>query len=246
MGNIAPVVDSTRKANVALVQGNLVKLSSGEWIKTSAKGEDADGIVLTDCAAGSAAQVALLSGTVHALVLLGTGGCSAGDEITPSTVGTGLKSNTDQEGVVGVALVAGSAGELVPVKLRPKRQIKGRKILIPLGLASITDGTAYSQVLGFRFRIVSTRYVPSTKTSTAAKATTLTPKNGSTALTGATPGGQLALTTATTNALGTNIEGATVTDDSTALFAASDTLNLIASATTAFGEGAGTVEILVA
>jgi hypothetical protein len=112
-------------------------------------------------------------------------------------------------------------------------------ISIPVTLASIATGAIAKFTPGFAGRIKSLTYVPSVPSSTAAKAATITPEIASTPLTG----GVLALTTANTNTLATNVAGTAVTALNT--FTAAQEIELVASAVTTFVEGSGSIQIVL-
>jgi hypothetical protein len=88
---------------------------------------------------------------------------------------------------------------------------------------------------GFNGRIVAIDFYVEKAATTAAKLATLTPKVGSTNVTG----GALALTSANCTPAGAKVAGAAITGGNT--FTASQTIGLVGSSVTAFIEGAGWV-----
>lgn len=113
---------------------------------------------------------------------------------------------------------------------------------IPIALASVVDGDLAATVFtpGFAGTIKAVRFITDDPASTAAKLTTLSLKIGSVAVTG----GAVALTTATTDTKAEVVNGSAVTAAN--VFSATDTIKAVAASTTAFVEGAGFLEVLVA
>jgi hypothetical protein len=110
------------------------------------------------------------------------------------------------------------------------------RMVVPLrvNLVELTTGdllTAYTP--GFAGKVVSVAYAVATAATTTGKAATVTPKIGSTALSG----GVLALTTTNASGKGTVVASTAISGANT--FTNSDTLSITASAVTAFAEGAG-------
>lgn len=105
---------------------------------------------------------------------------------------------------------------------------------LPITLANVADGdvlTTYTP--GFAGRIESFAFAVTSAVTTGSKASTLNMEIGTTDLTG----GVLALTSANCTPLGKVTAATAITAANT--FAASDTISVEASSTTAFAEGAG-------
>lgn len=109
-----------------------------------------------------------------------------------------------------------------------------------LNLASVTAADIIAAVkFGFKFKIRRVFFLADTPVTTGAKAATLTPKIGTTALTG----GVVALTSANCTPMGAQVAGSAVTAANTG--SATDTITVTASAVTAFSEGSGTLYLEV-
>lgn len=111
----------------------------------------------------------------------------------------------------------------------------------PMVLANIANGDMVTSFTpGFAGRIVSTQFVTDVVASTASKLATLNLEIGTTDLTG----GTVALTTVGCNTKGKIVAGAAITAGNT--FTASDTISVEASSVTAFVEGSGSLQIVIA
>jgi hypothetical protein len=114
-------------------------------------------------------------------------------------------------------------------------------ISIPLDLSSLANGnvnpTAYT--LGYKFKILSATFAVNKPATTGAKASTLTLKIGSTAVTGFS----IALTSANCTPTGNLVPSSAITAANTGT--ASDTITLVAGSTTAFVEGTGELLLTV-
>jgi hypothetical protein len=109
-----------------------------------------------------------------------------------------------------------------------------------IDLATVANGDVVTDfVPGFAFEIISTKFVVTEAVTTAAKAATLGVEIGAVAVTG----GVIALTSANATPLGKVIAGTAVTANNTG--SATDAISIVASAVTAFIEGAGTFKIRV-
>jgi hypothetical protein len=151
---------------------------------------------------------------------------------TRSVAGRILGVETD-----GVWVEMGGAGAEAAAGLEEAGEVRSI-ISIPVTLTSIVDGQLVGAFTpGFAGRIIKTQFITTTVASTASKLSTLQPR-----ITGvATTGGAVALTTAGCNALGEVTAGTAITALNT--FGAADTIDVQASATTAFIEGAGVLLI---
>lgn len=108
-------------------------------------------------------------------------------------------------------------------------------VTIPIDLTSLANGnvnpTAYTP--GYKFKILSATFAVNKPATTAAKASTLTMKIGSTSITGFS----IALTSANCTPTGALVASSSITAANTGT--ASDTITLVAASTTAFVEGSG-------
>lgn len=105
-------------------------------------------------------------------------------------------------------------------------------------LATLANGdilTAFTP--GHNFRVIGIKAAVTAAATTAAKAATITPKIGSTAV----PGVTLSLTSANMTPLGAVVEGSATTTD--LLGTPTDSITLTASAVTAFVEGSAAILI---
>lgn len=113
-------------------------------------------------------------------------------------------------------------------------------IQLPIACASITAADIVTAYLpGHKFKILAVDWYTTVVVTTASKAATLTPKIGTTALTG----GVLSLTSATMTPVGTKIAGTAVTALNTG--SSTDTIEVLGSSVTAFAEGSGFVNIRI-
>lgn len=114
-------------------------------------------------------------------------------------------------------------------------------ISIPVpSLAAVADAGVLARLTpGVAGRIIGTEFQVTTAVTTADKLTTLTPKIAGTSVTG----GVMALTSATCTPIGAKVLGTTVTALNS--FTAAQEITVVASATTAFSEGAGVIFIYV-
>ncbi len=109
-------------------------------------------------------------------------------------------------------------------------------ITLPVELAALADGEVVANITpGFVGRILRVDFLVAKPATTAAKLSTLTPRIGTTALTG----GVLALTSANMTPVGKVVNGTAITALNT--FGAADTIDVQASSTTAFVEGSGAI-----
>lgn len=109
-----------------------------------------------------------------------------------------------------------------------------------IDLALVADGDLVTDfVPGFAGEIISDKFVVTDPVTTAAKLTNLHLEIGAVPVTG----GVIAITSALATPLGKVIAGSAVTALNT--FTATDAISIVAADTTAFVEGAGTVEIRV-
>jgi hypothetical protein len=107
-----------------------------------------------------------------------------------------------------------------------------------IDLAGVVDGDVVTDfVPGFAFEIVSDKFVVTSPVTTAGKATTFHLEINAVVVTG----GVIALTSANATPDGKVISGTPVTANNTG--SATDAISIVAAATTAFVEGAGTFKI---
>lgn len=110
---------------------------------------------------------------------------------------------------------------------------------IPAYSAIADAGVLLRLTPGFAGRIKGMHVQATTAVTTASKLTTLTPKIGSTAVTG----GVVSMTSAGQNAIGAVQDGTAVTAADE--FTATDAITVVASSTTAFVEGAGVIYLVL-
>lgn len=109
-----------------------------------------------------------------------------------------------------------------------------------IDLAGITDADVLTTwTPGYKFKIVALDFFVSVAATTAAKLTTLNAKIGVTA----TTGGAVALTSANCTPKGVKVAGSAITAANTGT--AANTVSIVASATTAFAEGAGWILLTI-
>lgn len=124
------------------------------------------------------------------------------------------------------------------VETRLTKKDAGKQVLnYAIDLASIANGTILAFKPGFGGRITRVEFNVAKPVTTGAKLSTLTPNIAGVAVTG----GVLSLTSAACTPTGTNVAGSAVT--ALNQFGAQDTISIVASATTAFSEGTGTLSI---
>lgn len=114
-------------------------------------------------------------------------------------------------------------------------------LAFPMVLANIANGDMVTSFTpGFAGRIVSTQFVTDVVASTASKLATLNLEIGTTDVTG----GVLSLTTVACNTKGKVAAGTAITATNT--FSATDTISVEATSVTAFVEGSGSLQIVIA
>lgn len=143
-----------------------------------------------------------------------------------------------------VGIVQGVDPDGVWAEMRQSLRKTGQVLTFVVDLASIAAGVYQKFVPGFRGCIERFEFMPGKAATTAAKLATITPRitpNGGAAA--VVTGGVLALTTANT-AVGANVAASTIT--ALNQFGETDTIDLFASAVTAFVEGFGTFLLYLA
>ena len=73
------------------------------------------GILINQPAAGDTATVTLRNAQGTEKVVLGSGGCAVGDKLTPTTGGAVIVTTSANNEVIGFALEAGNAGDIVEI-----------------------------------------------------------------------------------------------------------------------------------
>ena len=156
----------------------------------------------------------------------------------------GYASDDGTVNILGQGTKIGSVNRFVStgigiVDFDAKKPEEHSIMAIPIVLAKLADGDIVTGFTpGFRGRIKSYRFIVTDPATTAAKLSTLNLEIGTTNLTG----GVLALTSANCTPLGAVVAATAITGGN--VFGPTDTISLEASATTAFVEGAGVLEIL--
>lgn len=112
-------------------------------------------------------------------------------------------------------------------------------VTFPVTLATLNDAAQFTIVPGHKGRILSMDYYAHTPATTAAKLSTLTPSIGGVNVTG----GVIALTTASADTRNEKTPGTAITANNS--FSATDTITITASATTAFVEGNGKIDVVL-
>lgn len=120
---MAQMTDGKRRAFVAgsgltAAQYTFVKQDTdGSVVLATAATDKVVGVLVNQPAAGDIATVSLLSGQGTEKIVLGSGGASIGDYLTPTTGGVAIVTTTDKNKVCGQALQAGNAGDTVEILL---------------------------------------------------------------------------------------------------------------------------------
>lgn len=114
---------STRDFEKSLVTGETLESKETYIVQLDASGnlevaEGATDLLVGVCVAGApAGAAATYRHTGTAKVILGTGGAAIGDWITSDTAGKGIVTTTNRDVVIGRALEAGDAGDVIEVQL---------------------------------------------------------------------------------------------------------------------------------
>lgn len=85
----------------------------GTVILATAATDKVVGILVNHPAAGDNANVTLLTGQGTEKITLGAGGCAIGDYLTATAAGAAIVTTTNKDKVIGQALQAGNAGDIV-------------------------------------------------------------------------------------------------------------------------------------
>lgn len=112
---------------------------------------------------------------------------------------------------------------------------------IPLSLASIADGTIATITPGFAGALIGWRFLVTDPVVTASDTTTLTPEIDGDPVQGAEDDATLVIASATATPEGNTIEGDAPASANT--FTASESIDIVASSTTPFAEGAGVLQL---
>lgn len=196
------------------------------------------GILQNKPASGVSAEVQILG--VSKAILGGT--VVAGDKLTTDANGKLVKAY-GADRVLATAIVGGVSGDIISVELtlgKPFAQHGPAVIGFKLTLASVADGTVAKWTPGFAGRIKKAFFVTDVPVTTGSKLSTLTPKIATVAPTG----GVVALTSATCTPISAEVDGTTITAGNT--FGATDEITIVASSTTTFVEGSGTLFLVLA
>lgn len=118
-----------------------------------------------------------------------------------------------------------------PASLNPK----GIVTLPIFAMTGIADGVVARFTPGFAGRIIKAQWMQGVPVTTAAKLSTLTPAIAGTS----TTGGAIALTSALCTPLAAEIDGSAITALNS--FTAAQTITIVASSTTSFSEGSGSI-----
>lgn len=230
MSGPAETYSFTAAEDLSAKQYYAVSLGSSGVSAATVAGQKVVGILQNDPASGAAASVAI--GGISLAKMGGT--VAIGDYLTPTSAGKLVASQNVDDHIVGIALAAGASDELRSVVMIQDRRGAANTICIPVNLASVTAADIVSALApGYSGRITKVQFLVTEAVTTGSKAATLTPKIGSTALTG----GVLSLTSANCTPVGAVVAATAVTALNT--FVSSDTLTVTASSVTAFAEGAG-------
>lgn len=244
MGYEIPLLPASFIAGVDLTNarwrvGALSSVADNTVILPTVKGAGGVGIIQQGLAIGE--NIPVETKGISQVVYGGT--VNRSDLLTNDANGAVVTATLSTDAIIGIALVAGVAGDLGTILVGAQinsQSVAYQTISIPLQLAQITAaGTVFSFVPNFAGTIVGIQFAVTTPTTTASKLATLSAKVGSTAITG----GNVALTTATTNALGDNVAGTSISANGA--FTAAQSISIVASAVTAFSEGAGVLLLTV-
>ncbi len=235
-------------ASAKLFQGALVCLSAGYAVAAASTA----GLI---CAGRSRRLYDNTGGAAGALkgqVERGIFKYANGDAIAQADVGKPAYVSDDQtviKGGNGLGCIAGpiigvdadGVWVAVGVGLGLSTAVLGNDTIVAIpvpALAAIADAGVLARFTpGFAGRIKKVAFQTTTAATTGSKLTTLTTKIATVAMTG----GVLALTSANQTPIGANVAGSAITALNT--FGATDEVTVVASATTAFVEGAGVILI---
>jgi hypothetical protein len=244
-------------ASVKCIQGGLAVLSAG-YVKP---GVIATGLVSVGCFAETVDNSSGSAGDKSVRVDSGTfrwANSADADLIAQANVGAvcyvvddltvALTSNSTTRSVAGVIDGVDSDGvwvtSLLPAAVLTATASTQVTCIVSIPIPALS-GIADAQVVarftpGFAGRITKTSFQAVTAVSTGAKASTLTPKIATTNVTG----GVLSLTSAGLDTVGKVVAGSAVSAANT--FTNAQEITVVASATTAFIEGAGVLLIHIA
>jgi hypothetical protein len=244
MGYEVPLLPASLIAGVDLTNsrwyvGALSTTSNNTVVLPTIKGSGGVGIIQQGMGVGE--NIPVEAKGISQVVYGGT--IAAGDQLTNDANGAVITATLSTDAIIGTAFVAGVAGDIGTILLGAQinsKNVAYQTISIPVQLAQITAaGTVFSFVPNFAGTLVGIQFAVTTPTTTASKLATLSPKIGGNAVTG----GNVALTSATTNALGDDVAGTSITAGGA--FTASQAISIVASAVTAFSEGAGVLLLTV-
>ena len=226
-------------ADLSVKQYYAVKIDANGQAALCGAAQNAAGILCNKPTAGQPAAVMTLG---IALAMYG-GAVTAGDNLTTDANGK-LVTATGTNPVIGVAMESGVDGEVHSVLLvtRTSTGINANNsiLALPISLAKIADGNLmYGITPGFAGTIKKIFAVVNDPATTAAKTTTISIKINATTVTG----GTLTLTSANCTPLGAVVNGTAITGGNS--FTATDTISLVAAATTAFVEGSVVIYLVI-
>lgn len=197
-------------------------------------------VTMTSAAHSIAGVVAALDGTTGAWVSIGLEAAIDNTTLTSYENSVAATTNGNGASLVGIEDAAGYygattvEGALIELTEEPLFSVS---CPIP-ALSAVADaGVLFRFKPLFKCKIVSMSVSTTTAVTTAAKATTLTPKIAGVSVTG----GVCAITSANLNAIGAAVYGTAVTAAQTV--SASAEVTVVASSTTTFVEGAANITI---
>jgi hypothetical protein len=170
------------------------------------------------------------------------GTIEAGQPFTSDATGKAVAGH-GADRMVGRLLEAAVSGDIASAELLPGGgfcEHAPSVVAFKLTLASVADGIVARMTPGFAGRIKKAFFVTDAPVTTGSKLSTLTPKIAGTA----TTGGVVALTSLNCTPQGAEVDGTAIT--ALNLFGATDEITLVASSTTTFVEGSGTLFLVLA
>lgn len=221
-------------------QYDLVEVNStaDQAVLASVLGQSVMGVLTNDPASGEACSIAYAG-----ISKVRYGGTVAkGDLLVANASGRAVAASAGGQYVIGRALVAGANGEIGTMLITHAGPLPVTIWSVPITLASITGAgdVVTGLVAPFKGRILDLQWIQGTPVTTGSRAASLRMEVGGTELTG----GVIALTSAACTPLGASIADTAITAGNT--FNTGDLLDVEAFSVTAFAEGAGTLNIVLA
>lgn len=212
-----------------------VTLTSGKSALQTTLGGPIFGVQQDEPDAADKASLITIAGLTK---VMGGGTFAQLDQLTVNTSGHFIKAVLASHQVCAIAMAAGSSGVISEAYLLPKpKQVIYR--YHAMDLKDIADGDVFSFTPGFAGRIVSWSARAATLVTTGSKASTLSLEIGTTDVTG----GDLALTSATLDAVGDVVDAAAITAAN--VFDLDDIITVDAASTTTFIEGSVMFEFVL-